>query len=726
MAKSCHFPLVAAALALVLSCAAAIARPTAPDVEARVQDLLSRMTLEEKIGQLNLMSNEPGVTLPQVEAGRVGAVLAFTNGPEIVAVQAAARRSRLGIPLLVGLDVLHGFRTIFPIPLGEASSFDPDLARRAAAAAAREATSIGINWTFAPMADLARDPRWGRMVEGFGEDPYLGRVFTRARVEGFHQGGLATTLKHFAGYGAALGGRDYDAATIAPGDLFDAYLPPFRAGIEAGSESVMSAFLALNGTPVAIDSTLLTDVLRGRWGFDGFVVSDWNAVGELLEHGVAADPAEAARKALLAGIDMDMFSDFYARHLASEVKAGRVPEARVTEAAARVLRAKFRAGLFDRPWPETLPLDPAPPSAAIRAEARAVARDSMVLLRNEGALPIRGDARIAVVGGLADSARNLVGPHAALVRFDDAVPIVEALRRRVGRTGGTVAFAAGCDPACASEAGFAEAVEAARAADTIVAVLGETNEFSGESGSRAYLTLPGRQAQLLDALVATGKPVVVVLLAARPIELGPVVDRLAGLLMAWFPGTEGGEAVTDLLFGDADPAAKLPVTWPRTIGQVPLTYDAAPTGRPFKPDSTYVLRYVDESLDPLYPFGFGLTYTKTSFSDLKVATPSVSRSGALGLSVRVANTGTRAGREVAQLYVRQLVASESRPLRRLKAVQKVTLGPGEARVLTFQVPAAELGFHRRDGTYVVETGSYQVFVGSASDAPLQAFFQVVD
>jgi beta-glucosidase len=709
-----------------MACATAIARPAAADVEARVQDLLARMTLDEKIGQLNLMSNEPGVTARQVEAGRVGAVLAFTNGPEIVAIQAAARQSRLGIPLLVGLDVLHGLRTIFPIPLAEASSFDPDLARRAAAAAAREAVSLGINWTFAPMADLARDPRWGRMVEGFGEDPYLGQIFTRARVEGFRQGGLATTLKHFAGYGAAAGGRDYDAATIAPGDLFDAYLPPFRAGIEAGSESVMSAFLALNGVPVAIDPTLLTGVLRGRWGFDGFVVSDWNAVGELLEHGVAADPAEAARKALLAGIDMDMVSDFYAQHLAAEVRAGRVPEARVTSAAARVLRAKFRAGLFDRPWPEALPLNPAPPSAAIRAEAQAVARDSMVLLRNEGALPLRGEARIAVVGGLANSAKDLVGPHAALVRFDDAVPILEALRRRAGRLGGSVTFAAGCDPACASEAGFAEAVEAARTADTIVAVLGETNELSGESGSRAYLTLPGRQARLLDALVATGKPVVVVLLAARPIELGPVVDRLAGLLMAWFPGTEGGEAVTDLLFGDADPSAKLPVTWPRTIGQVPITYDAAPTGRPFKPDSTYVLRYVDESLDPLFPFGFGLSYTTTAFSDLKLDSPNVSRSGTLELSVQVANTGRRAGREVAQLYVRQLVGSESRPLRRLKAVQKVALEAGEARSLTFRIPASELGFHRRDGTYVVEAGPFQVFVGSSSEASLQAFFQVVD
>jgi beta-glucosidase len=706
-----------AAVALATS----LVTPAVAQDDTRLEALLARMTLDEKIGQLNLAAFSPLFERGDLEKGRIGAVLAVTKPGEIVDLQNAARRSRHGVPVLVGLDVVHGLRTIFPIGMAEAGSFDPELAKATARAAGREAAAIGINWTFAPMADLARDPRWGRMIEGFGEDPFLGRLFTRARVEGFHEAGLATSLKHFAGYGSALGGRDYDAGAIAPGDLYDSYLPPFRAGIQAGSESVMSAFLSLNGVPVSANPAMLTGILRQQWSYDGFVVSDWNSVGELLEHGVAADSAEATRKAILAGIDMDMYSGLYATHLAAEVEAGRVPEARVTEAARRVLRAKLRMGLFERPDPDTSRTDPAPPSPEARELARRAAQDSSVLLRNDGILPLSRGRRIAVIGEFGASQRNLVGPHAAMVQFGDGVAILDGLRRS-GQA--TVSYAQGCDVLCESDAGFAAAIQAAREADVVVAVLGESNEMSGEAASRARLTLPGRQGELLERLVATGKPVVLVILAGRPIELGPVVDRLGAVLMAWFPGTEGGNAIADLLLGDADPSAKLPVSWPRTIGQIPLTYDQAPTGRPHDPKNHYTLRYVDEEITPLFPFGFGKTYTQFALSETEVPQRRLTPADTLEIRATLRNTGSRPGREVVQLYVRQLHASRSRPARQLKAFEKVALAPGGASRLSLRVPVAELGFHLDDGSYVVEPGRYQVFVGTASDASLAGEFEV--
>lgn len=706
---------------VALAVAACVSSPAVAQDEAKLEALLSRMTLDEKIGQLNLVPFSPLFDRADLEKGKIGAVLAVTKPAEIVDLQNAARRARHGIPVLVGLDVLHGLRTIFPIGMAEAGSFDPDLARATAREAGREAAAVGINWTFAPMADLARDPRWGRMIEGFGEDPLLGRLFTRARVEGFHEAGLATTLKHFAGYGSALGGRDYDAGTIAPGDLYDNYLPPFRAGIEAGSESVMSAFLSLNGLPVSANPAMLTGILRERWSYDGFVVSDWNTVGELLEHGVAAGPAEAARKAIMAGIDMDMYSGFYAAHLAEEVDAGRVPEAAVTEAARRVLRSKLRMGLFERPHPDTSRTEPAPPSPDARELARRAARDSSVLLRNDGILPLPAGRRIAVVGELGNSQRNLVGPHAAMVRFEDGVTIFEGLR---GRGIGAVSFGQGCDIECGSDAGFAAAVATAREADVVVAVLGESNEMSGEAASRARLTLPGRQGELLDRLVGTGKPVVLVMVAGRPIELGPVIGRLGAVLMAWFPGTEGGNAIADLLLGDVGPSAKLPVSWPRTVGQVPLTYDQAPTGRPHDPKNHYTFRYADEAVTPMFPFGFGKTYTEFSLSEVEIPERSLRRADTLEVRATLRNVGSRPGREVVQLYVRQLHASRSRPARQLKAFQKVALGPGDTRRLSLRLPVSELGFHLEDGTYLVEPGRYQIYLGTASDAPLSGEFEV--
>ncbi|MBV9077620.1 MAG: glycoside hydrolase family 3 C-terminal domain-containing protein [Methylobacteriaceae bacterium] len=674
------------------------------------------MTLAERIGQLNLVPNGPAFDRSAVEHGAIGGIMGFASPREIAGLQAVARRAPGGVPLLVGLDVLHGLRTMAPLPLGEAASFDPDLARETARMAAREAAALGMNWTFAPMVDIARDPRWGRMVEGAGEDPLLGSLFAESRVRGFREGGLAVTLKHFAGYGAASGGRDYDLAEIAPGTLHDLYLPPFRAGIEAGAESVMSAFHALNGVPATASSLLLTDVLRRRWGYDGFVVSDWQAIPQLIDHGVAAGEAEAARKALLAGVDLDMASDLYARHLASEVAAGRIPEAAVTEAARRVLRAKLRMGLFDRPPPDALPESAPAPTADTRAIVRRAARDSMVLLRNEGVLPLAGPRRIVLVGEMATSGRALAGPHGALERWEDTVTILAGLQARAARDGATVAAVAGCALVCDSDAGFAAAETAARDADLVVAVLGEPVELTGEGGSRASLALPDRQSALLDRLLATGKPVILVLVASRPIELGPALDRLAGLLMAWFPGTEGGNALADILFGDESPSAKLPVTWPRTVGQVPLTYDTPSSGRPFETGNRFTLRYADQSLEPLFPFGFGLTYSRFDLTPGMVGASRIARDGALEVRATLTNAGPRAAREVVQLYIRQRRARVVRPLRQLKAFEKVALGPGESREVVLRVPFAALGYTREDGTYAVEPGPVEAFLGTSSAA----------
>lgn len=732
-------PLIAIRTALaglvVALAAAALATPgpqvrvplSTPETERRVEALLERMTLEEKVGQLNFAPNGPSFDMAEVRGGHVGAASALTTASDIAAVQDAARASRLGIPILVGLDVVHGFRTMFPLGMAEAGSFDPALGREAAEIAAREAAAQGYNWTFAPTADLARDARWGRAIESFGEDPYLGALFTRARVEGFHAGGLAVSLKHFAGYGAAEGGRDYDATEISPRTLYDFYLPPFRAGIEAGAETVMSAFHTVGGVPATASRMLLTDMLRGHLGFKGFVVSDWQAINQLVAHGVARDDEEAALKALKAGTDMDMAGSTYRRFLAPAVESGRLPLAVVDESVRRVLRAKIAMGLFERP-----PFRPAsdalaPPTPQAREAARRIARDTIVLLRNEGVLPIEGapGTRIALIGEMATSGQALLGPHGAVSRGEDTTTVLAALRERAGKAGMILTHSAGCDAFCAGTGGFAAAEEAARAADLVVAVMGEPDVMTGEGGSRAHLTLPGHQGELLQRLVGTGKPVVLVLVAGRPIELGPVVDRLAGLVMAWFPGTEGGAAITDILFGDADPSAKLAISWPRTIGQVPLHYDRLPTGRPFEEGNRYTLRYSDELLGPLFPFGFGMTYTRFSISEPTVETPRVTPDGTLAVSVRVANTGPRPGREVIQLYIHQKVASVSRPVRQLKAFEKIALAPGESRKVTLKIPAGDLGFHRDDGSYAVEAGPFDVHVGSSSSTTLRGSFEIL-
>lgn len=726
MFRSCRVLLV-----VVLALAGAQLSPARATTgfERQIEQLLGRMTLDEKIGQLNLVSHGPKFPgLDFLRQGRAGAVINFNNPQDIAAAQKAARESRLGIPLLFSLDVLHGFRTIFPVPLAEAATFDPKLARLASEWGAREAAHIGVQWTFAPMADIARDPRWGRIVEGSGEDPYLGRVFAAARVEGFRAGGLATGAKHFAGYGAVIGGRDYDATEIPVTTLRDVVLPPFRAAVEAGSIAVMGAFNALNGLPATANRWLLTHVLRKEWKFEGIVISDWAAIEELIGHGVAADGAEAARKAFLAGVDIDLMSGLYERHLGDEVRAGRIPMRAIDDAVRRVLRAKFRIGLFDRPDADPSRHDAVFPTPQSREVALTVARETIVLLQNrDDLLPLGPKTRsIAVIGGLAASQADLLGPHAARGHAEDTVPILERLRQRAASAGVAVSHAPGCNAACTTTDGFAAAIETARSADAAVVVLGEERESSGEAASRAYLSLPGKQQKLLEALVATGKPVILVILAGRPLELGPASDRLSAALMAWYPGTEGAAAITETLFGDVNPSGKLPLTWPRTVGQIPIYYNHLPSGRPSDPHRRFTRNYMDESLAPLFPFGWGLSYTWFRFSDLVVDTPRVKASDHVQVRVTVTNTGPREGKEVAQLYVRDVVASRSRPVRELKGFDKIRLAPGESRVVTFRIPARELGFHLEDGTYVVEPGAFDVWVGGNSLADLGTRFEVSD
>ncbi|HZB61910.1 MAG TPA: glycoside hydrolase family 3 N-terminal domain-containing protein [Microvirga sp.] len=685
-------------------------------IERRVNDLLAQMTLEEKIGQLNLVSHGPPLRWEDISEGKAGSLLNFNSAQDVARAQALARQSRLKIPPLFGLDVLHGFRTQFPLPLGEAAAFSPRISRLASEWGAREAAYVGVNWTFAPMADLSRDSRWGRIVEGFGEDPHLGSVLTAARVEGFRKGGVATAVKHFAGYGAPQGGRDYDTTYIPRAEMYDTYLPPFRAAVDAGTISFMAAFNALNGEPSTANPWLMTDVLRRQWGFDGFVTSDWVGIGELIGHGIAADGAEAARKAILAGVDMDMMGELYVTHLPDEVHAGRVPEGVIDESVRRILRAKFRLGLFDQPDIDPTRVDAGFPSPESRQVAREVARETLVLLQNRGdVLPVRPGIRsIAVVGPLADAPHDQMGPHAARGHKEDSVTILQGIRERAASAGIEVRHAPACDLFCRSTDQLPAAVAATRNADLVIAVFGEPQELSGEAASRAYMEPNGRQAEVLEALAAAGKPVALVIMGGRPLVLGSLPERIPSILMAWYPGTQGGPAVADVLFGDESPSGKLPVTWPRTTGQLPLYYNRLPTGRPTKPDNRFTLQYIDEAITPLYPFGWGLSYTRFTYADAAIAKRQLAAGEMLEVSVTVTNAGSRPGQEVVQLYTRDPVASRSRPLRELKAFEKIHLKPGEARRVTLRAPVESLGFHLDDGTYLVEAGAIEAFIGGNS------------
>lgn len=646
----------------------------------------------------------------------------------------AVEESRAKIPLLFGLDVIHGFKTTFPIPLAEAATWDPAAVELSARISAREAAAAGIHWTFAPMVDIARDPRWGRIAEGSGEDPYLGSLMAAARVRGFQGGNLAdpssllACAKHYAAYGGAEGGRDYNTVDMSEQTLRDVYLPPFKAARDAGVGTFMASFNEINGVPSSGSRFLLTTILRDEWNFDGFVVSDWNSIGELVQHGYAANPGEAAELALRAGLDMDMESGCYRDSLPSLVAGGKVGIATVDEAVRRILRVKMRMGLFADSYRLCTPEREAKVLRAAEhiQAARTVARASIVLLKNEkNVLPLSpATGSIAIIGPLADNRRDPVGTWAGPTDTNNVVTVLEGIREAAPAA--RVFFESGCTIEGTDTSGFAAARSAARQADVVLMVMGESRDMSGEACCRTSLELPGRQLDLIRAIHATGKPVVLVLMNGRPLAICWEAAHVPAIVEAWFPGHESGHAIADVLFGVHAPTGRLPVTFPRVTGQIPVYYNHKNTGRPANDSLHFTSRYLDVPSTPLFSFGHGLTYTTFSYGALTMGSRNLHTRDTLAVGVTLTNTGTRAGEEVVQLYIRDDVGSLTRPIRELKAYQRVLLQPGETRHVSLTVPIANLAFTGADMKRRVEPGTFTVYVGPNALEGLEGRFTVVD
>lgn len=744
-----------------------------PAIERSVDELVRKMTLEEKLGQL-VQYNTAGAAAattadqhaqfganPQAQyqidsmqlatAGRLGSMLNVAGANQMSAYQhAAVQKSRLHIPLMFGADIIHGYRTIYPVPLALGATFDPDLVTQLTRMSAEEASSAGIRWFYSPMVDISRDARWGRTVEGVGEDPYLGSAIARAYVRGYQGDSLAdpssvaACVKHFAAYGAAEAGREYNTTDMSQSRLFQTYLPPYRAAVEAGAATVMSSFNALNGVPGTANHYLIDDVLRKQWGFDGFVVSDYTAVMELMHHGIALDGATAAEKAFNAGVDVDMMSHLYDSELPGLIRSNRVSIAQVDESVRRVLRVKFALGLFEHPYPsgpEVSSITPAHAELALRA-----AEESLVLLKNDSngnglMLPLAGNTKIALIGPLADNPAEMLGSSSGAHHNSETVTIRAALEQRAANAGGSVDYVQGTGILSDSDAGFADAEQAARSADVVVMALGESGNMSGEAASRAYLDLPGNQQQLLERIVATGKPVVLLVFSGRPLVLTWAAQHVQAILETWFPGTEAGTAVARVLYGDVAPSGKLPMSFPYAVGQEPLYYNQFPTGRPAgnadlnKPptaDSRFISRYIDVPNAALFPFGFGLSYTTFGFADVAVSRRTIPlgevQAGVKSLIVATAtvkNTGSRAATEVVQCYVGNRGASLEQPVRSLKGFARVTLAPGESKQVSFPLGFDELSFFDNSGRQIIEPTGYTVWIGGDSLAAESASFRIV-
>jgi beta-glucosidase len=760
-----------------------------PKIEARVDTLLRQMTLEEKLGQL-VQYNDTGdsptqpATAQPANAGAVVVALNPVTANHIDSMQLAAtgrlgsmlntvgqsrtntyqhlavEKSRLHIPLLFGADILHGFRTIYPIPLGLAASFDPDLVTQLSAMSAQEATTAGVRWFYSPMVDISRDARWGRTAEGAGEDAYLGAAMARAYIKGYQgedlsqPGRVAASVKHFAAYGAAEAGREYNTTDMSEVRLRQDYLPPYQAAVQAGAATMMSSFNALNGLPATANPFIQTQVLRREWGFNGFVVSDYTAIMELLNHGIALDPSTATRKAITAGVDVDMMSHFYDTQLPALIKSGQVPMSVVDEAVRRVLRVKFATGLFEHPYTTAPEVTHAVPEH--RSLVRKAAEESFVLLQNNAlsngapVLPLSPETRrIALIGPLADEAAEMVGAWGGAGSNPDIVTIKQAFAARTQKTGATLTYAKGTDILSDSDAGFAEAIQAAQNSDVAILALGESSAMSGEAGSRAYLDLPGNQEQLLEKIAATGKPVVLLVFSGRPLVLDWAAKHVAAILELWFPGTEAGNAVADVLYGDTAPSGKLPMSFPRAVGQEPLYYNQFPTGRPplnidlTKPpggDSRFFSRYIDVPNSALFPYGWGLTYATFAYKDVRVSRTTIplyeaqskhpttlgipSAAPLIEATAKVTNTGARAATETVQCYVRNLGASLEQPGRSLEGFQRITLAPGESKQVTFSLGFNELSFINQEDKPTIEATHYTVWIGGNSQADQSADFIV--
>lgn len=677
----------------------------AQTIDDRVDALLSRMTLEEKIGQLLQFTPGREDVRERVAKNGVGCIFGMGTAADINEMQRiAVEKSRLKIPILFAHDVIHGNRTIFPIPLGIAATWDPASAELSARIAAREASASGIRWTFSPMVDIARDPRWGRIAEGAGEDPVLGAAMAAAYVRGYQGKDLSSPdsilacAKHFAAYGAAEAGRDYNTTDMSEKTLREVYLPPFKSAVDAGVWTLMTAFNALNGVPATANRYLLVDILRNEWGFRGFVDSDYEAIDQMRNHGTAGTPEEAAIQAITAGVDMDMVDAVYDT-LANAVKEGRLPESVIDTSTKRILRAKFALGLFERPYGDERREKAEHLAPAHLDAARRIAQKSLVLLKNESSLlPLsKKIGTLALIGPLADSREDMLGSWRAHGKAEEAVSFLEGVRAKVSpQTKLVVSDGAAID----------DAVAKARTADVVLLVLGEKGDESGEANSRAFLDLPGNQQQLLEAVVAAGKPVALIVMAGRPFTITWAAGKVPAILWTWFAGTQGGHAIADVVFGDVNPSGKLPVTFPRSVGQIPIYYNHLPTGRPEDLKQRYTSRYIDSPNDPLYPFGHGLSYTTFEYTDL------VASSGmqAVTVSANVRNSGKVAGEEVVQLYINDPVASTSRPVRELKAFRRVALAPGEAKRVEFTIGRSDLSFWS-DGGWTFEPGMFRVWVG---------------
>lgn len=747
---------------LILSNAALIAQNKSSfndqKMKVYVDALMKKMTLDEEIGQLNLPASGDIITGSstnsdignKIKQGKVGGLLNVKSVAKIREIQkVAVEESRLKIPLIFGMDVIHGYETIFPIPLALSCSWDMPLIEKSARIAANEASADGICWTFSPMVDISRDPRWGRVAEGAGEDPYLASQVAIAMVKGYQGDDLKQNntilacVKHFALYGAAEAGRDYNTVDMSKVRMYNEYLPPYLAAIKAGAGSVMSAFNEINGVPATANKWLMTDLLRKQWGFTGFVVTDYTAILEMQEHGVGRDLKEVSALALNAGIDMDMVSEGFLLNAAELLKEGKISRKAIDDACRRILEAKYKLGLFDDPYryiseerakTEIL-------TAENRKAARIIAENSMVLLKNDNhLLPLDPSKSIALIGPLADNRRDVTGTWAPAGNDKNAVSVLSGIKNLTGHPV-KVYYAKGCnmlserdllysfsgkepDDSRSGDEMFQEALNVASQADVIVAVMGEPSERSGEAASRTNIGLPGRQTELLKALLKTGKPVILVLMNGRPLTLEFEAANAAAILEAWHGGSEAGNAVADVLYGKYNPSGKLTMTFPANVGQIPIYYNHKNTGRPYVGDKNdkYKSRYLDAPKDPLYPFGYGLSYTTFTYSDLKLDKTSFTAPDLLKVTVTLTNTGNFDGSEVAQLYIRDLVGSITRPVKELKGFQKVFLKAGESKTLTFSLTADDLAFYHADLKFSAEPGDFKVFVGTNSADVKEARF----
>ncbi len=703
------------------------------ELDTKVDSVLKLMTLEEKIGQMVLYTSDWDVTGPtlrstyleDIRKGHCGNIFnAHTTAYVRELQRVAVEESRLGIPLLFGYDVIHGHKTIFPISLGESASWDLEAIEKSARVSAIEAAASGLNWTFAPMCDISVEPRWGRVSEGAGEDPFLGSKIAAARVRGFQGKGndlsdtltLLATVKHFAAYGAPQAGRDYNTVDMSERTFLDVYLPPYKAAIDAGAMSVMTSFNELDGVPATGSKHLLTDILRNQLGFQGLVVTDYTSINEMVNHGVAADDAEAGLLAIKAGVDMDMQGEVYFKYLKKQVEDGLVDEKLINDAVRRILKVKFLLGLFDDPYRYCNPerekrLVYAPENLDAALD---VAKKSMVLLKNDNqVLPLKKGEKLAVIGELATSTRDMLGSWKAAGDWDFMKSSLDEIKTYNGES--NVIFAEGAKKMGTDRSGFGAAIAATRRADKVIFFMGEDWEWSGEAASRTDISVPGVQTELLAELKKNGKPIIVVLMNGRPLVLERENQLADAILEAWYPGTMGGKAITQVLFGDYNPSGKLTMTFPLSLGQVPVYYNAKNTGRPiYLENPKYKSRYIDSPNDPLFPFGYGLSYTTFEYSDITLSSNELLQNGEITVKVTVKNTGKFDGEEVVQCYVRDLVGSVTRPVKELKGFEKVMIKAGESKEITFKITPDMLAFHRLDMTYGTEPGDYKLFIGGNS------------